>query len=54
MREALAKRGIEPIGSVRYEPEVFKSCLADMPLEGGGVRDDVEKIIDHIEEAMTK
>lgn len=51
MRE-LGKRGIEPIGSVRNDPEIFKSCLEDAPIRESGAKKDVEEIINRLEESI--
>jgi len=52
MMSELGKRGIEPVGSVRYDPEIFKSCLGDTPLRESGAKKDVEEIINRLEEKV--
>lgn len=52
MTRELGKRGIEPIGSVRYDPEIFKSCLEDAPIRGSGAKKDVREIINRLEESV--
>jgi len=53
MTRELGKRGIEPVGSVRYDPEIFKSCLEDTPLRESGAKKDVEEIINRLEEKVS-
>jgi len=52
MTMELGKRGIEPIGSVRYDPEIFKSCLEDTPIRESGAKKDVGEIINRLEESV--
>lgn len=54
MTRALKKRGIEPIGSVRYDPEIFKSSLEGVSLRESGAKKDVEKIVSRLEEFLTQ
>ena len=50
MRERLRERGIKPIGSVCYDPKVFKWCLEGVPFRECGAKKDVEEIINKLEE----
>lgn len=52
MREKLKERGIEPIGSVRYDPQISRSFLEGIPLREGGAKEDVEKIVDRLEDLV--
>ncbi len=49
MTKELKKRGMEPIGSVRDDPEIFKSCLEGTPLKESGAKKDIEEIVNHLE-----
>ncbi|HEX74039.1 MAG TPA: P-loop NTPase [Dehalococcoidia bacterium] len=51
MRE-LGKRGIEPIGSVRNDPEIFKSCLEDTSIRESGAKKDIEEIVKRLEDSV--
>lgn len=42
----LNNRGVTVIGSVRYDPEIFESCLEGRPLAGGIAQEDVDKVLD--------
>jgi len=53
MREKLKEKRIEPIGSIRYDPEVSGSFLKSIPLRESGVKDDVEKIVNRLEGLVT-
>jgi len=44
----LDKEGISVIGSIRYSPEIFESCLEGRPLQEHGVAADVNKILDFL------
>jgi CO dehydrogenase maturation factor len=44
----LNKEGISVIGSIRYTPEIFESCLEGRPLHEHGVTADVNKILDFL------
>ncbi len=50
MTRELGKRGIEPIGSVRNDPEIFKSGLENTAVRESGAKKDVEKIVNRLEE----
>ena len=52
MNNQLKKRGIEPIGSVRDDSEIFKSCLEDIPLRESGAEKDVEQIVNRLEKEL--
>lgn len=52
MRERLKERGIEPIGSVRYDSEVSRSFLEGVPLKGSEVKEDVEEIVNRVEKLV--
>ncbi len=54
MREKLKERGIEPIGSIRYDPEVFRSFLEGTPLKGNVAYEDVKEIVNRIERLIQK
>ena len=54
MRERLKERGIEPVGSVRYDPEVSKSFLEGIPLKGSVAEKDIEEIVYRIERLVQK
>ena len=54
MRDRLKERGIEPIGSIRYDPEVSKSFLEGIPLKGSVAYEDVEEIVNRIERLVQK
>lgn len=53
MIKELSKREIEPIGSVRYDPELLKSSLEGFPLRESGTKKDVEKIVNRLEGLVT-
>ena len=48
LRDELDNRGVTVIGSVRYDPEIFESCLEGRPLSGHIAEEDVDKILDFI------
>jgi CO dehydrogenase nickel-insertion accessory protein CooC1 len=52
MREKLKERGIEPIGSIYYDPEVSRSFLEGIHLKESGAKKDVEEIVSHLEEKL--
>ena len=54
MREKLKIRGIEPIGSIHYDPEISNSILEGIPLEGDEAKKDVEDIVNRLEDLVTK
>lgn len=54
MRGELVKRGIEPIGSVSYDPKVSKSFLEGKALRGPRARNDVEEILDKLERIVAE
>lgn len=54
MTRELRRRGIEPIGSVRYDPEVFGSCLEGVSLSGPRAKENVEEIVDRLEELVVR
>ena len=54
MREKLKERGIEPIGSIRYDPEISRSFLEGIPLKEGGAKEDVEEIVNRLEGLVTE
>jgi len=52
MRKRLEEYGIEPIGSIREDPEILESSLEGASLRESGAREDVEKIVSELEEAI--
>lgn len=52
MRERLEEYGIEPIGSIREDLEILESSLEGASLRESGAREDVEKIVNELEEAV--
>jgi len=52
MRKRLEEYGIEPIGSIREDPEILESSLEGASLRESGAREDVEKIVSELEEAV--
>ena len=53
MRKRLEEYGIEPIGSIREDPEILESSLEGASLRESGAREDVEKIVSALEEAVS-
>ena len=54
MREKLKIRGIEPIGSIHYYPEISNSILEGIPLKGSKAKEDVEEIVNRLEDLVAK
>jgi CO dehydrogenase maturation factor len=52
MKEKLNERGIEPIGSIHYDPKISRSFLEGVPLESNVAKEDIEEIVNHIEELI--
>ena len=52
MKEKLNEKGIEPIGSIHYDPEISRSFLEGIPLESNVAKEDIEKIVNRIEELI--
>ena len=46
LADELNKRDLAVIGSIRYDPEIFESCLHGRLLSGHVAEEDVEKILD--------
>ena len=46
LRKELKERGVEVIGSVGYDPEVFLSSLEGRPLRAGRAMDDLQEVLD--------
>jgi CO dehydrogenase maturation factor len=46
LKEELRKRGIEPIGTVRYDPEIFQATLEGRAPRDGTAAEDVKGIVD--------
>ena len=54
MRDRLKERGMEPVGSIRYDPEVSRSFLEGIPLKGSVAEKDIEEIVNRIERLVQK
>lgn len=52
IKKKLRDYGIEPIGSIREDPEILESSLESVPLRESGAKKDVEKIVDRLEELV--
>ena len=50
---AVLIRGIEPIGSIHYDPEISNSILEGIPLEEGKAKEDMEEIMNLLEDLVT-
>jgi len=46
LTDELNKRDLTVIGAIRYDPEIFESCLRGRPLSGRTAEEDVERILD--------
>jgi CO dehydrogenase maturation factor len=48
LKEELAKNGMEVIGQVYYDPEIFKACLEGRSLGGGTASKELGSVIDQM------
>jgi len=48
LKEELRKRGLEPIGTVRYDPEIFQATLEGRAPRDGAAAEDVKEIVDSL------
>jgi len=49
MKKRLGEHGIEPIGSIRHDPEITTSCLESSAIRESGARRDLEEIVGQLE-----
>jgi CO dehydrogenase maturation factor len=48
LKEELGKRGIQAIGQVPYDPEIFKACLQGRELRAGMAAREIGEVIDQL------
>jgi CO dehydrogenase maturation factor len=53
MKQKMTEKGIEPIGSVRYDAEIARLSLMDVPLKASAAKMDVGNIVDYLEAAYS-
>ncbi|MCX5999140.1 MAG: nitrogenase reductase, partial [Chloroflexi bacterium] len=48
LKEELERRGVECIGTVHYDADVFEACLDGRKLHGGTAARDIEDVVDRL------
>jgi CO dehydrogenase maturation factor len=54
LKEELIKRGVEVIGLVHYDAEVFEACLEGRKVTGGKAAQEIGDIVNHLLSTRTR